>query len=63
MTVIKKEEDLSKVKFVHLQQGRARANPHRVYAAVNPRIVNVVANYANRQPMDYIRGIAMKITV
>ena len=54
---------LSRVKFVHLQQGRAPANRHIVYAAVNARICNVVASYANRQPMDYIRGIAMNITV
>ena len=46
----KKEEDLSRVKFVHLQQGRAPANRHIVYAAVNARICNVVASYANRQP-------------
>ena len=39
LTVIKKEEDLSRVKFVHLQQGCAPANPHRVYAAVNARMV------------------------
>ena len=63
LTVIKKEEDLSRVKCVHLQQGRAPANPHRVYAAVNATIGNVVANYANRQPMDYLRGIAMNIDV
>ena len=30
-----KEEDLSRVKFVQLQHGRAPANRHRVYAAVN----------------------------
>ena len=59
----KKEEYLSRVKFVHLQQGRAPANPHTVYAAVNTRIGNDVASYANRQPTDYIRGIAMNITV
>ena len=63
LTVIKKEEDLSRVNCVHLQQGRAPANPHRVYAAVNARIGNAVANYANRQPMDYLRGIAMNIAV
>ena len=63
LAVIKKEEDLSRVKFVHLQQGRAPANRHIVYFAVNARICNVVASYANRQPMDYIRGIAMNITV
>ena len=60
LTVIKKEEDLSRVKFVHLQQDRAPPNPHRVHAAavnVNARIGNVVASYANRQHMDYIRGI------
>ena len=63
LAVIKKEEDLSRVTFVHLQQGRAPANRHIVYAAVNARICNVVASYANRQPMDYIRGIAMNSTV
>ena len=61
LKVIKKEEDLSGVKFVHLQQGRAPANPNRVYAAVKAKIGNIVASYANRQPIDYIRGIAMRM--
>ena len=63
LTVIKKQEDLSRVKFVHLKQDRAPANRHRIYAAVNARIGYAVASYANRQFMDCIRGIAMNITV
>ena len=61
--VIKKEEDLSRVELVHIQQGRNIRNPNPVYTRVNARVTTVVASYANRAPLDYLRGIAHNITV
>ena len=61
--VIKKEEDVSRVELVHIQQGRNIGNPNPVYSRVNARVATVVASYANRLPLDYLRGIAHNITV
>ena len=61
--IIQKEEDLSRVELVHIQQGRNIGNPNPVYQRVNERIETVVGAYGNRAPMDYLRGIAHSITV
>lgn len=61
--VIKKEEDISGVELTHIQQGRNIGNPNPVYTRVNARVTTVVASYANRAPLDYLRGIAHNITV
>jgi len=61
--VIKKEEDLSRVELVHIQQGRNNGNPNPVYTRINARVTTVVGSYANRLPLDYLRGIAHNITV
>ena len=61
--IIQKEEDLSRVELVHIQQGRNIGNPNPVYQRVNERIETVVGAYGNRAPMDYLRGIAHNITV
>ena len=61
--VLKKEEDLSRVDLVHIQQGRNVADPNPVYIRVNARVTTVVASYANRAPLDYLRGIVHNITV
>ena len=61
--VIKREEDISRVKVVHIQQGRAPTTPNPVYARVNAQVSTVVGDYANRVPLDYLRSIAYSITV
>ena len=61
--IIKKEEDLSRVELVHIQQGRNVRNPNPVYTRVNARVTAVVASYPNRAPLDYLVGIAHNITV
>ena len=61
--VMKSDEDISSVELVHLRQGRPLKNPNPVYARVNRRITTVVASYANRQPLEYLRGIAHNIKV
>ena len=61
--IIQKEEDLSRVELVHIQQGRNIGNPNPVYQRVNDRIETVVGDYGNRAAMDYLRGIAHNITV
>ena len=61
--VIQKEEDLSRVELVHIQQGRNIGNPNPVYQRVNENIETVVGDYGNRAPRDYLLGIAHNITV
>ena len=61
--VMKKEEDIRRVELVHIQQGRNIGNANPVYTRVNARVTTVVASYANRLPLDYLRGIAHNITV
>ena len=61
--VLKQEDDLSRVELLHIQQGRNVANPNPVYTRINARVTTVVASYANRAPLDYLRGIAHNITV
>ena len=61
--VLKKEEDLSRVDLVHIQQGRNVADPNPGYIRVNARVTTVDASHANRAPLYYLRGIAHNITV
>ena len=61
--VIKKEEDVSRVELVHIQQGRNNGNPNPVYVRVSDRIEVVVGTFANVAPLDYLRNIAHNITV
>ena len=61
--VIKRKEDISRVKVLHIQQGRVPPTPNLVYAQVNVRVSTVVGDYANCAPLDYLRGIAYNITV
>ena len=61
--VIRKEEDISAVELTHILQGRPVVNPNPVYVRVNENITTVVESYANRAPLDYLRGIAHNITV
>ena len=61
--IIQKEEDLSEVELTHIRQGRPAVDPNPVYVRVNENVSNVVTDYANRAPLDYLRGIAYNITV
>ena len=61
--IIQKEEDLSSVELIHIQQGRNTANPNPVYVRVNENIETVVGGFANVAPLAYLRGIAHNITV
>ena len=61
--IIQKEEDLSRVELVHIQQEQNIGNPNPVYQRVKDSIETVVEAYGNRAPMDYLRGIAHNITV
>ena len=61
--VIQKEEDISRVELIHIEQGRNTANPNPVYVRVNERIGAVVAQFPNVEPLDYLRSIAHNITV
>ena len=61
--MIKKEEDVSRVELVHIQQGRNKGNPNPVYVRVSDRIEVVAGTFANVAPLDYLRNIAHNITV
>ena len=53
--------DISHVNLVKILQGNPPRNANPVYARMNARILTVVASYTNRQPMDYLQGIAHNI--
>ena len=55
--------DLTRVTLVKILQGNPPKNTNPVFARVNQNINTVVANYANRVPLDYLRGIAHNIKV
>ena len=61
--VMKKDDDISMVKLVHILQGRPPKNANPVYARVNARVRTVVASYGNRTPLDYLRGISHNIKI
>ena len=61
--IMKKEDDISRVELLHIQQGRNLGNPNPVYARVNASVTTVVGSYANRAALDYLRDIAYNITV
>ena len=44
-------------------QGDPPVSPNPVYARVNARVTAVVGNYANRAPLDFLRGIAHNIKI
>ena len=58
---MKNDDDISHVNLVKILQGNPPRNANPVYARMNARILTVVASYANRQPMDYLQGIAHNI--
>lgn len=59
--VIKNDDDVSRVNLVKILQGNPPNNANPVFARMNARILTVVASYANRQPLDYLQGIAHNI--
>ena len=63
INIIQKEEDLSRVELIHIEQGRHLANPNPVYVRVNERIEAAVQQYGNVEPLDYLRRIAYNTTV
>ena len=54
--VLKEDEDISRVNLLHIQQGRNPPNP-------NAGVCTAVADYANRAPLKYLKGIAYNIKV
>jgi len=56
--VLKSEEDISRLELTHIQQGRPPRNANPVYSRVNRHVMTVVASYENREPLEYLRGIA-----
>ena len=61
LKVLKNDDDVSRVKMVKILQGNVPKNANPVFARMNVRILTVVASYGNRQPLDYLQGIAHNI--
>ena len=59
--LMKNDDDISHVNLVKIIQGNPPRNANPVCVRMKVQILTVVASYANRQPMDYLQGIAHNI--
>lgn len=61
LKVLKRDAAIQQVRAAHYVAGRPAPKRRRIYERVNDSIRNLVADYANRQNLDFLRGISYNI--
>ena len=59
---LKRDAAIQQVRAGHYVAGRPAPKRRRIYERVNDNIMNLVADYGNRQNLDFLRGISYNIT-
>ncbi|XP_065312834.1 uncharacterized protein LOC135922375 [Gordionus sp. m RMFG-2023] len=60
---LKKQQGLTELKIAQYNSGETPSTPRKKYPNLHARIVTIVSDFENRSRLDYLKGIAINITL